>query len=184
MILPFTLGDIIMNKYKILTILVALFSALGASSSYAQLNNQPFAFRGTPSGGLGMSIGGRQAILDNKIFGITPRNLVRGTSGILLDVTKGVGNTAIVNRQGGGVIPSYRGSSYKGANSDMAFGVFNSFFSPRQASSSSAAASLAATDSGSVVSTWTARIVSGGAPVSFSPYSSVDNWTSLVYMPN
>lgn len=157
------------------------FLLVGGSSflSYAQLDNKPFSFKGTPDGGIGMSIGGRQAILNQKILGVTPENLVRAPNGVLLDVVKGPGQTAIVSQEGGGTIPSYHGLSYKGQNENMSVGVFNAYFSPNQERSSTP--SVVFLNSSALVSTWTGRVVSGGVPVSYSPNSSVDTWTGMVY---
>ena len=158
-----------------------VFSLLGqASLSHAQLDNKPFSFKGTPDGGVGMSIGGQQAILNDKILGVRPDNLLRNSSGVLLDVSRGPGHSAIVSREGGGgFLPQYKGTSFRGDNLDMSVGVFNSFFSPNRGKASGS--TLASFYSGSVVNTWTARIVSGGAPVSYLPNNSVDSWTALVH---
>ena len=166
------------NKYLAISMVLG-FSIIG-HSALAQMDNRPFSFKGTPGGGIGMSIGGQQAILNDKILGFRPKNLVKNSSGILLDVTKGPGSSAIVGNEGNsGFLPKYKGTSYKGDNLEMTAGVFNSYFSPREGSYSGA--TLAANiSSGSMVSTWTARVVSG-APVSFSPNSSVDGWTALVH---
>jgi len=165
------------NKYLAISMVLG-FSIIG-HSALAQMDNRPFSFKGTPDGGIGMSVGGQQAILNDKILGFRPKNLVKSSSGILLDVARGPGNSAIVSNEGNsGFLPKYKGTSYKGDNLEMTAGVFNSYFSPRKGGYSGA--TLASVSSGSMVSTWTARVVSG-APVSFSPNSSVDGWTALVH---
>ncbi len=163
-----------------------LFSALillglGGTSliSNAQLNNKPFSFKGTPDGSVGISIGGRQAILNQKLSGITAENLVRTTGGELLDVRKGLGGIAIVNFPNGAIIPSFYGTSYKGDNVNMSVGVFNSYFSPDAGKSSNPPFMMST--SSATVNTWTSRVVSGGYPTSYSPSSSVDAWTAQVY---
>jgi hypothetical protein len=161
-----------------LTVLFFAFSL--PQTVHAQLNNKPFSFKGSPDGGVGMSLGGRQAILNKEIFGVTPKNLVRGFDGQLLDVTRGPGHSAIVSHEGGGFIPSYRGSSSFRANEDVSVGVFNSYFSPSQGSSATPV--LARLTSSAVISTWTARVATGGTPVSYSPDSSVDAWTGMVHI--
>ena len=54
----------------------------------------------------------KQAILDQKNLGITPNTLLRGTNGVLLNVTEGVGKSAIVTYQGE-ALTAYKGTSYK-----------------------------------------------------------------------
>lgn len=163
-------------------ILSALILSLGAftSPAYAQMNNKPFSFKGTPDGGVGMSMGGRQAILNQEIFGATPKNMIRGADGQLLSLTVGEGRVAIVSNEGNsGFLPGYKGSSFRGDNPDMSYGVFNTFFSPRNRDGISSS-TLAALHTGSVISTWTARVATGSDSVSFLPSSSVDNWTAMV----
>ncbi len=167
-------------KNKILAIGMVLGFSIIGHSALAQMDNRPFSFKGTPDGGIGMSIGGQQAIINDKILGLRPDNLVRSSTGILLDVSRGPGRSAIVANEGNsGFLPKYKGTSFRGDNLDMTVGVFNSFFSPRQ--SGYAGATKASTYSGSVVSSWTSRVVSDGAPVSYVPNNSVDNWTALVH---
>ncbi len=164
-----------------LTISMAIGFTIIGHSAMAQMDNRPFSFRGTPDGGVGMSIGAQQAIINDKILGFRPKNLVRSDSGILLDVTIGPGRSAIVSNEGNsGYLPKYKGRSYKDDNLDMTAGVFNSYFSPRKGGNSRAA--LASITSGTMISTWTSRVVSG-APVSFTPNNSVDDWTALVHTP-
>ena len=145
----------------------------------AQLNNKPFSFKGTPNGGIGMSIGGQQAIITKKLTGITAENLVRSSGGILLNVTEGPGKSAIVSFQGGQIIPTFKGSSWKGSNSDLSVGVFNTYFSTNH--DSSAIRSPVFLDSSATIHTWTSRVATGGYPTSYSPDSSVDAWTGMAY---
>jgi hypothetical protein len=142
----------------------------------AQLNNRPFSFN-TPTGGVGMSVGGMQAILNDKILGERPDNLVRGVNGQLLSVTKGPGNAAIVSEENGSFIPRFRGTSYKDGNTAFSAGAFNAYFVPQ---SHDMGPSPGAVTSSASISTWTSRIMTG-APVSYSPESSVDNWTGMVH---
>lgn len=155
------------------------FSLMFIPHAEAQLNNKPFQFRGSPDGGLGMSAGGKQAIINYEINGIKPENLLRSSSGRLVDVTQGKGRTAIVSSQGE-TVPSYKGTSFRGDSSDMAVGVFNAYFSPDRGRSSTGPSNGSVTSS-AVVNTWTGRIITGGAPVSYSPASVVDVWTGMTY---
>ena len=158
--------------------------ALGALGLFpapltAQLNNKPFSFKGTPDGGIGMSQGGREAIIDEKLLGITPDNLVRAPNGVLLDVIEGPGRSAIVSVQGGQALPTFRGTSWKGGNQALSVGTFNAFFSPVGTRSSSR--SVVFLNSSATVNTWTTRVVTNGYPASYSAGSTVDAWTAMLY---
>lgn len=168
------------NLFSSLLFLLLLCGLGGAAS--AQMNNRPYAFK-TITGGVGMSMGGKQAILNQKIYGVSPENMVRAPDGVLLDVQKGPGGAAIVSTEGGGFIPSYRGTSFRGNNTDMAVGVFNSYFTPGVSDSGGGGSAYAHAHAGAVISTWTARVTSGGQPVSYLPGNTVDTWTGMVYTP-
>ncbi len=170
-----------MTHLKHCGLLAILLLSLMPATAQAQLNNRPFSFN-TPSGSVGMSLGGRQAIINDKLFNVHPDNLVRGTGGVLVDVAKGPGNSAITFRYGTGEsIPGFRGTSFRGDNTDMAAGVFNAYFSP-SAGKSSGLNTYAHIHTGATVSTWTARITSGGVPVSYlGAANPVDAWTGQVH---
>lgn len=161
-----------------LTFLACFFvlTFLASGGVLAQFNNKPFSFN-TPSGSPGMSAAGKQAILNNEISGIRPDNLLRATDGSLLSVRKGKGGVPIVSYEGGSVIPSFRGSSFRGDNESWSAGVFNSFFEAHE--SDLRAPSYAQIHTGAVISTWTGRIASD-MPVSYMPANSVDSWTGMV----
>lgn len=145
-----------------------------------QLNNKPFSFN-TPSGMPGMSIGGMEAVLNDKILGMRPENMVRGTDGRLLTLMEGPGNSAIVSYPGGSFIPGYKGSGYAEGNSLMSAGAFNPYFVTREETQGGFYAMMVT--SGDTINTWTGRIVSG-SPVSYAPYNSVDSWTGMVQINN
>lgn len=173
-----------LNKgYNIMKPVLVFFTCLSALTflavenvAIAQLNNKPFSFN-TPNGSPGMSIGGKQAILNNETFGTIPDNMMRDANGTLLNITKGKGGSPIVSYEGGSVIPSFRGSSFRGDNDAWSAGVFNSFFVPRK--SDSRISTQAQINTGAVISTWTGRIASN-LPVSYLPSNSVDSWTGMV----
>ncbi len=143
-------------------------------AAIAQMSNQPFSFRN--GGGVGMSVGGREAIINDKILGSRPDNLVRGPGGELLDVQKGPGGVALVSYPGTGqFIPQYRGISFREYHPEMAAGTFNGFFMPSMYSSSYLYSSPST--SGATVSTWTSRVISGGMPISYQEGNVVDSWT-------
>ena len=166
-------------KYAAFILTALLFITANTSPAYAQLNNKPFSFN-TPDGGVGMSIGGQQAIINQEILNATPDNLVRNSSGVLLDVQEGPGNTAIVSNEGAsGFLPKFKGTSYKGSNLDISVGVFNSFFSPKS-SNGVTGRTIASIHTGGTISSWTARVTSGGSAVSYLPNNSIDTWTAIV----
>lgn len=146
----------------------------------AQMDNRPFSFRNSPNGGVGMSLGGREAILNDKLFGTRPKNLVRDQNGVLLEIIKGPGDAAIARESAtGSLLPSYHGTSFAGDNALMAVGIFNGFFVPHTESAPGCCVGEA--PAGAVVNTWTARVVSGGVGVSYNADSLVDIWTGQVF---
>lgn len=149
----------------------------------AQMSNAPFSFHNNPGGGVGMSVGGRQALINEKILGATPDNLVRGPSGELLDVQKGPGGSAITSHPGTGqVIPQYRGTGFQGNQSEMAREAFTGYFLPFMFAISYAPSSDM--HSAATVSTWTSRVLSGGMPISYLDGNVVDSWTGQVLIMN
>lgn len=127
-----------------------------------------------------MSLGGREAILNDKLFGAQPRNLVRDQNGVLLEIVQGPGKSAIARYPGTGtLIPSWHGSSFRGGNQEMAVGIFNEFFVPHDYSANNGF--TGGELSSAAVSTWTARVISGGVGVSYNGDSLVDIWTGQVF---
>ncbi len=174
------------NNVLLTSAFVVLLLAV-ASTTYvanAQLNNKPFSFKGTPDGGIGMSVAGKQAIINFENFNIKPSTILRGSDGQLLNVTEGVGTSVIVTPQGSSEIyPAYKGTSYKGNNSAMSVGAFNAYFVPSSGGNGGTSSYTPFFASSSeTVSTWTARVATGGYPASYSPGSVVDNWTSMVFI--
>lgn len=162
-------------------VLALLFVGISGSGAVAQLNNMPYAFRGAVDGGVGMSVGGKQAILNEQITGVTPYNMVRGVDGQLLDVQKSFGGSAIVSYPGTTqTIPHYYGTSYREGRPDISVGVFNNFFTP--SNSGGGYSSVSHIHSGATVSTWTGRVLTGGVPVSYlGEDNPVDAWTGGVH---
>lgn len=140
----------------------------------AQLNNAPFSF--SNGGGPGMSVGGRQAILNEEVRGERPDNLLRAPSGELLEVEQVRGRSALVTEPGTTrFIPQYRGGSFRSA--DMRAGVFNGFFSPTLFPRYSP---FIVPLSGATINTWTSR-VAYGVPVYATEGNVVDLWTGQVF---
>jgi hypothetical protein len=174
-----TLEDLMFRTLKLLSVATATIMVVAAGgAAFAQLNNAPFSFKNTPDGSAGMSIGGRQAIINEKVLGETPDNLHRAPDGRLLDVTKAPGGSAIASYEGGGFIPGYHGRSFREGNRSMYAGVFNSFFTPSYYNNSY----YTDYQTTSVISSWTYAVVAGDMPFSFYTNNSpVDSWTSIVY---
>ena len=162
----------------VLAMSAALISAT-AGFAYAQLNNKPYAFRNAP-GGLGMSQAGKQAIINEKILNRTPDNLMRGPDGYLLDVIKGPGNVVIVQREGnGGFIPGYRGTDFRGGNSDMQAGVYNLYF--KSDYNDRTYQMYDKYQTAAIIGAWIATVAPG---VSYDATNPVTSWTVFVYNMN
>ena len=159
--------------------LIAGLVVVPVADSIAQMSNQPYTFRnGSPS--VGMSAGGKQAIINEKLYDATPRNLLHNSRGELLDVQEGPGQSAIIFRHGTNTtVPGYR-TTFRDGRFDMSAGVFNTYFIPSSSGSSPGYASIGQMHGGATASTWTARVITGG-PVS---YLGLDNpvevWTGQV----
>lgn len=162
---------------------LAALSAGAVGSASAQLDNRPYEFRGGAS--VGMSQGGREAILREKLYGETPDNLIRDRSGRLLQLQEGPGNSAIVSDRGGQLLPGYRGSSALRPELGRQVGVFNPFFFGvgRSAVSSYSAFYVGGAGSRVSIARWTDMVTDGGPSgmVSSGP-SPVDSWTSQVFL--
>lgn len=154
----------------VLVIAVSLF--LVSAEASAQMNNKPFSFS---SGGssLGMSAAARQAILNKKLTGETPDNIMRGPGGALITITKGPNNVAIATGQDGVTLQGYHG---RGGAVSGAVGIFNPYFlgSSGQHNGTYTIASRLTSDA---IAGWTS-MVSGGVP--YNPGNSIDAWTSLI----
>lgn len=166
-----------LNPKIALFILPALFFSAAAN---AQMGNQPFSF-GNAQGG-GMSVGGKQAIINEKALGIAPNTLLRGSGGELLDVQNGPGGSVLTSYSGTThSIPGYKGVSIQEAHPDMTVGIFNGFFLPTLYSTGySPYSTSVGTLSGATISTWTSRVTSGGMPLSYLTGNAVDGWTGQV----
>lgn len=79
---------------------VAMFAMAGAGPVQAQAGNLPYQ-----SGGVGISYGARQALLNARLLDSRPRNLVRGPDGSLLDVTRRGNQAFLRSPQTGAVLP-------------------------------------------------------------------------------
>lgn len=165
-------------KTVLFTAVVVTGALAAAFPVDAQISNKPFAFKNSP-GGLGMSFGGKQAIINQKIEGITPENLLRAPDGSLLNVRKGPGNSAIVSQENGSVVPEYRGTDFRGGNPYMEAGVFNPYFGAIYHDDSY----YAYTDfqTAAVIGAWVASVAAADMPVSYyDPANPITAWTFFV----
>jgi hypothetical protein len=135
------------------------------------MSNKPFSF-GSVTNGVGMSTAGRQAIINRKLFGITPSVLLKGPGGRLLGVTKGPGSNAIVTSPSGEIIPGYRG---RRSLIPQGAGIHNAYFAGIGSGDSTTGL---ASSSGNSVDSWTSQVISGA---SYGSGNSVDQWTDMVY---
>lgn len=155
----------------------AILIAVSAGLAFAQLDNRPFSFKNSP-GGMGMSQGGRQAIINDKIFDSRPDNMLRGPDGLLLDVIKGPGNVVIVQREGnGGVLPGYRGTDFRGHHDDMQAGVYNLFFA-NDTSNYNNYRMYNNYQTAAIIGAWIASVAPGA---SYDATNPVTSWTVFVY---
>lgn len=167
------------NKILHTVFAAALITAVTAGTAAAQMNNRPYAFKNSPGGGVGMSIGGRQAIINEKLFRETPDNLQRGSGGFLVDVIEGPGHSAIVFQHGTtSALPGFHGSDFRGDNELMQAGAFNPYFIHGYNGSDLADYSYAQYQTAAMINSWTMSVVPGaGAYMGNNP---VDSWTLFV----
>ncbi|WP_022727121.1 hypothetical protein [Fodinicurvata sediminis] len=101
-----------MRASLIVPSLAAALVLAATSGASAQWNNQPWqpGWKG-PSGGVGMSPGYRQAIIQREFTGSEPDNLYRGADGFLLDVRRGPDRQAFLSRPSSITLP-YRPSGF------------------------------------------------------------------------
>ena len=154
----------------VLAAVVSLF--LMTADASAQMNNKPFSFSNGGSS-LGMSNAARQAILNQKLTGATPDNIMRGPGGALIEVSRGPNNIAIARGQDGVALQGYHG---RGGVLSGGAGLFNPFFygnSGQRSGSFTFASQL----TGNAIAGWTSMV--GGA-AQYSPGNSIDAWTSLI----
>jgi hypothetical protein len=153
-------------------LVVAGSLVLLAGEASAQMNNKPFSFGNRGGSSLGMSTAARQAILNKKLTGATPNNIMRGPGGALIEITKGPGSMAIATGQDGVVLQGYHGRS--GVLTGRA-GFFNPYFygNPDKGATYTIASRL----TGDAIAGWTGMV--NNRPV-VSNGSSIDAWTSMI----
>jgi hypothetical protein len=162
-----------MNRWTI-ALLAGIAGAMGGSilsdTADAQMGTRPFSF--DTMSGAGMSIAGRQAIIEKELFGSTPNVLLKSDDGRLLGLHHGPGSTALVTSPEGEFLPSYRG---RGVKRPLRAGEFNEYF--RGSSGYSAPHNVGSTTE--TIDSWTATVISGRPHPG---YSSIEQWTSMVYL--
>ena len=159
--------------YATLTTIVIITSA---GTALAQMDNKPFSFNRRGGDEIGMSNGGRQAIIEEKIFDSTPDNLQRDSGGYLLDVTKGPGGSALVTRQSGAFIPGYSGTDFRDDNPLMRVGVFNPFFNPIYVNGHS----YMDLQTASVLGSWIGNVSAGVPFPYYDSANTINSWTVFV----
>lgn len=88
------------------TALLTLFLCGIALDAAAQLiSNKPYEFSRRGGGGVGMSLGYRQAIIEEQLFNRRPENLLRDATGALLEIERGPSNQAFVRQQASPFLP-------------------------------------------------------------------------------
>lgn len=152
------------------TMALAIFFAPGAN---AQMTNKPYGF----PGGSGISEAGEQAILNQKLFGITPRAVIRTDDGRLLTIERGPGGVPIVTTASGEVLAGVKARSFRHR---MAAGQFNSFFVKTDTTSYPDYQEPNSTHV--TIDSWTSGVLAG-RPITYGG-GSVDQWTSMVYYLN
>ena len=160
--------------FAIMAITVLVF--ILPKKNFAQLDNRPFSFSYSPQGGVGMSNAGREAILNQQLFGLTPKNLYRDQNGALLDIMKAPGDLATVRSPvTGDIISGYHGPTLADQNPMMTAGAFNNFFVP--GAETNACCAFQDTPN-STVSTWTSRVISNDPSMLYNNAGLVDTWTA------
>ena len=99
-----------MKRFVIIALLST--SLLASGTAYGQMSNQPYqsprVAAGSGPGASGMSLGYRQAILQQHLTGRTPGAMARGPGGFLLNVTRESGTSnAIVTVPGESFVPGF-----------------------------------------------------------------------------
>ena len=161
-----------------------LFSAFGllvflTTPSHAQMSNRPFTFNAPGNGSVGMSFAGRQAVLNDELFGATLDVLLRSPDGrLLVGPIEGSGRSAIVFSPSGESLPVFR-RDFRNGRTGLSAGAFSAFFVPRSTTSSRRPITAAAS-ADTLVNTWTARVLSDTG-VNYGLPSAVNVWTGAVY---
>lgn len=111
-------------RIRYLALATAMIVVGGIVPATAQMNNQPYQ-GSIRSGGFGMSLGHRQAIIDRELFGRTGNPLVRDQNGALLEIERR-GAQAFVRSRDDAFLPADRLGSRSigfGFNGQAASGV-------------------------------------------------------------
>lgn len=159
-------------------IAAATLTALAASDASAQLNNRPYNFPG--SGGPGMSVAGKQAIIMNEVSpGFDPSFLLRSPTGGLLTVAENPEGSAVplVFAPDGTLIPSFR-RGFRASSGVPVFGagVFNPFFA---GGSGNGYVGRYPGFGGDAITVWTARVSGSGAFGATG--DSISDWTAAAH---
>lgn len=157
---------------------VASIVATGEVS--AQMSNRPFSFNAPGPSGVGMSVGGQQAILNRELTGRNPDALLRDDTGRLLGFVRGPGRSVIVFSPGGETLPGFRHDFRNGA-AGLTAGAFNRFFVPQPGDSAPAVLISPQGTTTDLINTWTTRVVSGDGSAGFGAPNAVTVWTGYIF---
>lgn len=105
-------------------VVVFLLAFGGAvTSAHAQLFSEPFQFNNRGfEGGVGMSPGYREAIIDEQLTGNRPENLLRAPDGSLLNVTRGPNGLAVVSTRSSTILAGTANRGVRGFGSFARYG--------------------------------------------------------------
>jgi hypothetical protein len=153
-------------------VLAAALSGIAGDAAAQLISNKPFEFSRRGGGGVGMSLGYRQAIIEEKLFNRRPENLLRDATGALLEVERGPSNQAFARQQASPFLP---GASAGVARSGGSFSVFGG--------GAGIGFSIGGVGIGAGIGLEYGLLDSGGTLVSYSsPASSpIDGWISQLY---
>lgn len=93
-------------RSQFLAVVTAMILVGGMAPAAAQMNNLPYQ-GSVRSGGFGMSLGHRQAILERELLGRTGNPIIRGANGALLEVERR-GSQAFVRSRSDSFLPAAR----------------------------------------------------------------------------
>lgn len=86
---------------------VALGTLVLTGASALAQSNQPYR----PGGGTGLSIGARQAIINERLFGSRPTALIRSPGGLLFGIQRENNQALLQSPEGGAFLPGTRPNS-------------------------------------------------------------------------
>lgn len=169
-----------MKSKRIVYAALAVAAVMGCVSGDAAaqlISNQPFEFSRRGGGGVGMSLGYRQAIIEEKLFNRRPENLLRDATGALVEIERGPSHQAFVRQQASPFLPGASagrpGRLFGASGGGVGFGLSVGGFS---------VGGLGVGYGGGLGLEY-GLLEAGGTLVSYSPpaASPIDGWISQLY---